>query len=750
MYKAKTNRKTSIKNNIKIFVFFFLFFIIFFLYGKTLVYDNMAVLLLVNTLILAVFLLSIYKIKSGFYLFVFLIPLLNSLTAILHVQKIDIILFLFFSFFLGFYINICINEAARHHLSISGSIKSKLSHYSVIAVPVVIFIVITCISCLITIFRYSNFYPFITYRYYDLMVNVNGISSTRSILWTIQFLFNNVIGFGLFFIIFHILDDVKDIIRTVIILMFSNFIFTIVGFYQYFFDPGFGNTGQWAYNRINATFTDPNSLGSYIVILFPIYIVMIIFYKRWHLRTLFILLLSTFLIIAGFCGSRSSLLGIILSLFAFFIIGLTKLIRVIVIKSGSSQKLKRLFTILAVILLIIIVLFCSIFISFCSKRIELKDIYRPETNIALANRVLNTIWMSYNVYRQKGIIEGLNSISSERFVLWDQSLEMFKDFPISGVGVGAFVIELPDYYIRNYGEVKTVDFVGNYYLQILSELGIVGLFLILFIFYFIIRKVFDYFRDLKRSKKINRDDWLLTGLFISFISMVIILILGPHTNFNEIQLTFWLVIGLMITYIRIKDREYGKVTGGDPVGILENKKDNNISRVLPGTAGNTGFSLTQRISFIAIILIFTGSFLNNSFSSLSINGKQDIYSWENNYGFYDDELIDGKKYRWTNIDASEVIKKEGRIMIIPLRAGNPDIYEDDIFVRLYIDNSLVRILRLKDDNWHDIKINISDIDEINITFTISMSRSWSPKGYNMSNDTRDLGVMIGEIRFMDN
>ena len=746
MYRAKTYRKTSINNNVKSFIFFILFFVIFFLYAKTMVYDNITILFLTNTLILAVFLLSIYKIKLGFYLFVFLIPLLNSLTAILHVQKIDIILFLFFSFFLGFYINIYINKTTGNHLNISESIKSRLFYYPEISRSVLIFIIFSFISCLITIFRYSNFYPFITHRYYDLMVNINGVGSTWSILWTAQFFFNYIIGFLLFFIIFYILDDIKDIIRTIIILMFSNSILIIIGFYQYFFNPGFGNTGEWAFNRINATFSDPNALGSYIVVLFPIYIVMIIFYKRWYLRTLFILLLSAFLAIAGFCGSRSALLGIILSLLAFSIIGLVKLIRVIVIRSRSSKKLKRLFTVLAVILLIIIILFCSVFISFCSNRTELKDIYRPKTNIALANRVLNTIWVSYNVYRQEGIIEGLNSISQERFTLWDQSLEMFKDFPISGVGIGSFVIELPDYYIKSYGEVKTVDFVGNYYLQILSELGIAGLLLILFIFYYIIRIVFNYFRDQRRLIKIDRDGWLLTGLFISFITMVIILILGPHTNFNEIQLTFWLIIGLMITYIRIKDKKNMKAVSG---GLVYRLEDVDSFKILQGNPGKTRFSMTQRMSFIVIILIFIGSISSSSFSNLSINGKQDIYSWENNYGFYNDELINGNKYRWTSIDASEVIRKEGRIMIVPLRAGNPDIYKDDIFVRLYIDNSLVRILRIKDDNWHEVEINISDIDKKNITFTISSSRSWSPKEYDLSSDTRELGVMIGEIRFVD-
>jgi len=738
MHNIYVPKSTYIKNDIKSFIYFILFFTVFFLYGKTLIYSNLAILFLVNTLILIVFLLSVYKIKWGFYLFVFFIPLLNSLTVILQVKRIDIILFLFFSLFLGFYINILKNELKGHYLYSHGNRTLEFFKDSEITKPAVIFIIISGISCLITIFRYSNFYPLITHRYYDLIVNINGINSTYSILWTIQFFFNGIIGLGLFFIIFYILDDVKDIIRTVIILLFSNFIFTIIGFYQYFFNPYFGNTGQWAYDRINATFTDPNALGSYIVMAFPIYIAVIIFFKRWYLRTLFIFLLSTFLVIAAFNGSRSAFLGIILSSFIFFVIGLLKLIKVIVRKSKSSLRLKRLFTVLGVIVLVIIVVFCSLFISLLSIRIELKDMYRPETNIALFNRILNTIWMSYNVYRQEGIIAGLKSISSERFFLWDQSLEMFKDYPNSGVGVGAYVIELPDYYVRSYGEVKIVDFAGNYYLQILSELGIPGLFLILFIFYIIIRKVFTYFRRPERIKRKSDHDWLLTGLYISFISMVVVLFLGPHTDFNEIQLTFWLVAGLMFTYITIKERAQGNKPGDKFPGVLENK-NNSKNR----------FDIAQRISLMVIILIFSTSLLTGSFTSLSINVKQDLCSWENSYGFYEEESTNSRSYRWTNIDASEVIDRQGRVMIVPLRAGNPDIYEDDIFVRFYIDNFLVKIVRLKDDNWRDIRINIPDTGRKNMTFTVSASRSWSPKEWKISTDSRELGVMIGEIRFTD-
>ncbi|GAH04125.1 unnamed protein product, partial [marine sediment metagenome] len=244
------------------------------------------------------------------------------------------------------------------------------------------------------------------------------------------------------------------------------------------------------------------------------------------------------------------------------------------------------------------------------SRVELKDKYRlPETNIALIDRTVDTIWMSYNVYRQAGFIEGFKSVSSERHLLWTQAINMFKDYKITGVGLGSFIIELPNYHQLNNSAVKIIDFTGNYYLQFLSELGLPGLLLILFIFFLIIKKVFYYYKNQKLVGKTDRTDWFLTGFFISFISMVILLFLGPHTNFNEIQFSFWLIIGLMLVFIKVKESEFSKLN----YNKVKNYKCslNIVNRIR--------LELKQRISLILIILIFSGSFFISSWTSLSVN-----------------------------------------------------------------------------------------------------------------------------------
>jgi len=757
------SRNIHIKNLIKTSLLFLVLFAVFFLYQKRVVSDNYIIIYIVNTLVLIIFILSIFKIKFSLYLFIFFIPLLNSLTTILAIRSVPIILLLFFSLCLGFIVNNTKNNFDRGWYKI----KSKIAFDLGIAKPVLVFIIIFAISSLITIFRYSNFYPFITNRYYDLIVNINGIKSTGSIFWTIRFFFNYIIGFALLFIVFNVLDEIKDIIKAIIVLISSSVISSVVGLYQYFYNPFFGSIEFWVkMNRLNATFTDPNSLGAYTLLLLPIFISLIIFFKKWYVKLITGILFIPFLMNMFFSGSRSAFLGMSVSLFIFIVIGVWIGVRKVKARIKIYSRLKKVFIATPILLVCIFLVFLGFnFFSELLNNVTFENV--------LLGRVNSTFNAAIGAFKNKGLSGVFQAISPGRYLLWSQAVEMFKDYPISGVGLGAYIIELPNYYVKSGVNSNLVDYTGNYYLQILSELGIAGLVAVLFIFYLIIKKVFIYFKRQKYVDRLNDHDWLPVGFFISFVSMIAAQFFGPHTNFTEIQFTFWLIIGLMLTYIKVKEnsesisieKDYSKILNNEirEDNILKNKsgsgKENQgqlINKVKTASkkikALNIGskvkFDLVQKISLVVIILIFTVSFFVSSFSNLSINVKQNLYGWENKYGFYEEEISEDKKFRWTNVDASESIEKKGSSMVIPLRAGNPDIYKRAVFARIYVDNFLVKVIRLKDDNWHDIELNLPNIKREEITLTTAISRSWVPKEWGVSNDTRELGIAVGEIKFI--
>ena len=752
-FKSLLVSKALIVRNV---VLFLIFYLSFFLYQSLAKYDNLRFLLLINISVLVIFLLTLYSSKLGLYLFIFSIPLLNSLTTILEIQPVPIILFFFFAFFMGFILNL-FDSDFRSRLELFGPIKVFESEISRVSL---IFVIILSLSAAITIFRYSNFFPFITNNYHNLKVNINEFDSNSAILGTLSSFFNYFIGFALFFAVFNILKNIRDVINTLVILVFSTFLASIFIIYQYFINPYIGNSNFWAETgRLNATFNDPNALGAYCLLIFPIFISLIIMAHRWYSRLIFSILFVFFILMIIFSGSRSVLVGIILTIIIFFILGLKRSIRFI----KKLPKKRKIAVIITIIVIILIILIAIAGITLTTNKIKSEIL-----KIGLIQRSLETIKTFLSYFKTAGPLEALKSISNYRYIFWNQAINMAKDYPLTGVGAGSYIIQLPDYLWNFEPSFTIVDYAGNYYLQILSEFGLVGLILILFIFYFIIKKYVLYFRYQKKfkvenSNKINSissGNWLLIGLFISFISMILAQFFGPHTNFIEVQFTFWLIIGLMVTFIKIKQVNYKQNLESelknniyDKSSIIRNNDNLKWGRVPLMLSNRIYFNIGQRISLVIIVLIFTGSFLISSFTDLSITANQNRDNWNNNYGFYDVDNDQGKKVRWTAADASEVLEKKGSVMIIPLKDAYPIKNAEPNIVKLYIDNLLVKKIKLEDDSWYNLKLDIpkfaGNVFGNRFTLTIVTSRSWVPKKLGLNNDTRLLGIMVGEITFIN-
>ncbi|MBC8387722.1 MAG: O-antigen ligase family protein [Actinobacteria bacterium] len=562
-------------------------------------------------------------------------------------------------------------------------------------------------------------------------MNVNKVGSTKSIFWTIQYFLNYIVGFLFFFIVINTFKNLKEILTAVIILLSSTMISVFIGFYQYFFNPLFGNISFWLeMNRINATFTDPNSLGTYSLMIFPLFVCLIFFSRKWFIKLIVGLLSISFLINMFFSGSRTAFIGLLTSSAIFIIIGLWKAIEKLNMRFKKPARYKKvLLWLFTVVILVVLLLSILNFLPAISKEVAPSNVLLGRINLALDK--LNTAFKNKEW-------EAISMISKDREILWEQAVYMFRDHPISGVGVGAYVIELPNYYIKSgMADYRNslVDYCGNYYLQFLSELGLPGLLLILFIFFIIIKKAFIYFKSQNYINGLEGYNWLTAGLFISFTSMIIALIFGPHTNFNEIQFTFWLIIGLMLSSIMIKENR---------------RKDLTIHDINKGK-----FGFTCKISLSILILVFTISTAVGSFTNLSINIKQNLYGYTNRWGYYDyqEELINDSSYRGfrqlTTI-ASDIVEKKGQVMFFSIKARYPDVYKDDIYIRFYIDNSIVKIVRLKDDNWHYIELSIPHTERDKIAFTVCTSRSLIPGDWNVPKDSKDPGIMITDINFKNN
>ena len=698
----RDNALNNYKINIlkKSFIYLLIFvvsYVVFFEYQRYIISENIYLIIIVNTLVLIIFLLAVFKTKFALFLFIFLIPLLNSLNKIISSKDVDTILFLFFSLWLGFIVNGISETLGKNYLK-----KRNIFIFEKeFSTPIILLIFVIFISAAVAIFRYSNFYPFITNKFYNLVVNLNGFTSIVSIYWVLKFFFNFLCGFLFFYLIFNVIKSSKDIITSLLILVASTMVSSFVLFYQYFFNPYFGNLEIWANSgRLNATFTDPNSLGNYTVLLFPVFLIFIFYFKKWYQKTFFGIFFMVLVLMIFLSGSRSAFMGSILSTFVLIIISFTE------IKKWFRKRKK-----LAFIFIIFVSVLIVVFVLILSKKIPFVG------EIGLFNKLSESITAVLSYYRKDGFIEAIKAISNYRYIYWQQAVWMFKDYPVAGIGLGTYITELPQYIIKTGANFFQIDFAGNYYLQILAELGVTGFVLVGFIFYLVIKKGY---KIIKKGK----DKLLPSALLTSFISMLVVFNLGPHTNIIEMQFTFWLIIGLLITFTNVYE-----------------EKNNNFRYAIRK-------NILEKVFFIFILIIFLANLLLSSFGELSTNIKQVIYGWENKYGFYQEINIDGEECRLTSIDASEVLEKKGSKITLPIKALNPDIKSNPLYVKIYINNCLIKTIKFDDYKWHDVIIDLKSVERNKFTLTVVCSRSWIPREWGFSSSKKELGVLIGQEKFI--
>src|SRR5450830_376204 len=276
--------RAYIKNDLKYFFIFILFFTVFFIYQLETLSGNMTSQLVTGILVLFIYFISVFNIKTGLYTFIFLIPIVNFFPEVMGTNYFMILLLLFFPLFLCFIIYKSNKIYDQKYL-----INNRNRIFDInLAKPIIALSLIFLSSLIITFFKYVNFSPFITNNYHNLFINIKGLTSNSALHWVVDNFFNYIIGFLLVLIIINVIDNVKEILKVLIILISSTIFSSFIILYQNFKNPLYGIPKIWINSgRFNATFSDPNALGSYSVLLFPIFLIMIFFVKKVYQKIIF-------------------------------------------------------------------------------------------------------------------------------------------------------------------------------------------------------------------------------------------------------------------------------------------------------------------------------------------------------------------------------------------------------------------------------------------------------------------------------
>lgn len=169
-------------------------------------------------------------------------------------------------------------------------------------------------------------------------------------------------------------------------------------------------------------------------------------------------------------------------------------------------------------------------------------LYSYKLLYALLPMSLLTFFLARDMIVQRfvSVFEGGDTSSLLRFALWESTMAMIRDNPLTGIGWGAYKFVYPyyDFFINN--PDVTIYHAHNMYLNIAAETGLPGLVL------FVLLLFMHLFFALKVLKKAVCEEQKALGLGISCV-FIGILIGGitDHTLFNmELSSIFWLISAL--------------------------------------------------------------------------------------------------------------------------------------------------------------------------------------------------------------
>lgn len=610
-------------------------------------------------LLLLVFSLTLFKRKTGILLFIFLIPITNSIPYFFHLKSAPIGLFLFLSLFLSLLIR----------WLLFGEKPLKLPSIPFINALLLIWL----ISFIISFLRYSNFFPFADNSIHEWVVNSANLRAGGAIFSIV--IESLIIISGLLFLSILILEDEQFLFKSLLSYLAGLSISSAFSIIQ-FFCNFIGVESFWVnIRRVNGLASDPNALGISISLLIPFLLFIILEKKK-----LYAIPLSLIFIISLFLsGSRSGFLNFLIASIIFLYL---------LVRTGKKK----------------IILTIAVFLIFAVAVASVFLLKHEKFN--LSERLFKSM---------KQLKEGeLKGLTMGRTILWKAGFLMAKDYPLSGVGLGAYIVELPNFYkkynliyIPPLEEYKKghpqpfTDTSGNLYIQLLSETGITGLLTFGFFWFY------QLFFPLKK----NSNSFSLSAL----ISFSIISLFGFHILNPDILFPVFLLFRF----------------------IVQEKEKTNLLNYFQ----------------LFFVLIFTVSFLISSCGPLSIKNRTEEFGWEQDYGLYREEPYEKGKFRWTKKGAGFPIFIKSPFFTIDLIASHPDIESKPVNVKVFISEKpfqkkkKVDEFSLREKGWKKRGYLLKNFSGKKVFLSFEVSRTWNPLKELGTRDPRNIGIGIGKIDF---
>ena len=379
---------------------------------------------------------------------------------------------------------------------------------------------------------------FIFIMIFSLIISPNRWISFQDFLLFLSY-------FAFYFIVISSVKNKKLFYSIIYIIFFTAFIVSLYTILQYYrWDPFLKEMTQ-----LTSTIGQRNWISNYLAMIFPVVFSYFLLEQTKKNKIIYFILLSILYVTLMICQSRGIWISISLTVI---------LVIYIIIKFKFYEIFKRnrkWLTLLLVTFLIITIIYST-------------DNPLNKSAITVPQRAMSTF------------DESDPSINT-RLLIWKTAIEMIKDRPIIGWGIGTFKMEYLNYqaevlkdlpwHLPYYANAHEAH---NEYLQLLAEMGIFGFIAFLILFYFFYKKIL---LALSHENASNREKAILLGMLMGISGFLIHCLFTFPLHVPALGMTFFGIMGLSVAYIgtiNIKKRDEQKEnsTNSKNNAILVNRK----------------------------------------------------------------------------------------------------------------------------------------------------------------------------------
>jgi len=323
--------------------------------------------------------------------------------------------------------------------------------------------------------------------------------------------------FLIYFLVINNIENEQEFNSFIKLFFLISFIISIYTIIQYYgLDPYLRDLGA-----LTSTIGQKNWISNYLALVFPMIFSFFLLEEIKKNKILLFLLLSIIYTIIMICQSRGIWISISLTLiFAIYIFIKFKLFEIF-------KKNKKWLIILLSTFLIITIIYST-------------DNPLNKSLLTLPQRALSTF-------------DEKDPSINTRFLIWKNTLQMIKDKPLLGSGIGTFKMNYLDcqakFFKDNPDSIKYYTFpreAHNEYLQIGAELGLLGLGLFMAIIFIFYSTVLNFLKKEQNSKNRLVGWGLLTGISCFLIHSLFTFPL----HVPALGTTFFTIIGLTAIYTR--------------------------------------------------------------------------------------------------------------------------------------------------------------------------------------------------------